>query len=107
MYMNTQSSTVYAGLKQASGAPREAINVKDALLSCHQISYLEAERFDQPCPADDMWSGYRVVQYGFDACSETIWDKSTGQYTSLVPFVVAVDQGNGIKCLARLEVLLP
>ncbi|MBR9703072.1 hypothetical protein GOV10_03490 [Candidatus Woesearchaeota archaeon] len=107
LYINAQSSSVYASLKQASSSPREAGKVKDTLLSCHRLTHLDADLFDEPCAADNMWSGYRVVQYGLDGCPETIWDKSTGQHNSLIPYVVAVDQGNGLKCLARLEVLLP
>lgn len=107
IYINAQSSSVYAYLKQASSTPREAGKVKDMLLSCHSLTHLDADLFDEPCAADSMWAGYRVVQYGLDGCPETIWDKSTGQYNSLIPYVISVDQGNGLKCLARLEVLLP
>jgi len=81
LYANTASATVYAQLKRTTQGPAQAVLVKDALYSCHEIDYLVETRFDSPCKADAMLRGYKVTQLALNGCEEKEWDKSRGQYS--------------------------
>ena len=104
--LETQSTMLYALLRKNAALPKEASLLKEELLACHHLDYLEEEKFDAPCRADGLLRGYRVVQLSLNSCEERVWDRSRGQYSSTIPFIVAVaQQGGGRRCLARLEVL--
>lgn len=106
MFMNVSSSTLYAQLKQGSRSQTEAIKVKDVVLSCHRLEYLDEALMDRPCRAKEMLKGYRVEQLTLNDCDPKTWDFAKGEYSSAVPFVLNVAQADsGKKCLAKLYVL--
>lgn len=83
--------------------------LKDALLSCHRLEYLDSVLFSEPCSADSMHRGYRVTQLELNGCQTQTWEKgehALGEYDQAIPFIVTVQQPSGLRCLARLEVYI-
>lgn len=107
LLIDNQTSSVYASIKQRSVTLDRSESVLETLLLCHRNTYLDASLFGEPCAADTMGRGYRVTQHQIGNCASHSWDVSTGEYSSSVPYVVALLQTDGTKCLATVEVLLP
>lgn len=108
MQLSTHSTALYGAVREAMGGPVDAVGVKDALLRCHRIQYLDEERLDTPCAADGLFRGYRLTQLPLNGCEERTWDRSRGDYSQAVPFILAMERRDDVwKCLVRLEVLLP
>jgi len=107
MYMNVSSSTLYAQLKRGTQSQTEAVKVKDVLLACHRLDYLDESMMDAPCRAKGMLRGYTIQQLPLNGCEPKLWSYASGEYTVSVPFVIDVAQtDSGKKCLARLNVLM-
>lgn len=99
------SSELYAKVRQTMKGANSAGIVKDELLSCHRLTYLDAELFSAPCRANALLQGYSVRQLPLNGCPELVWDFTSGEPAQKVPFVVAIEQENSTrKCLAILEV---
>ena len=108
LYLNARSAVVFGGVARTSAAPRSAAEVKDAVLSCHRLEYLDETLMNAPCYAKDAYGGYRVRQLALNGCTQKVWDfrRSIGD-ASTIPFIVAVEQQGGKRCLAALEVFVP
>jgi uncharacterized membrane protein len=107
MYLNVSSSALYAKLKQGSSSQTDAVSLKDELLACHRLDYLDETLMDAPCRAKTMLQGYTITQLPLNGCQAKTWKYAKSDAATSVPFVVDVAQaGSGKKCLARLNVLL-
>jgi hypothetical protein len=109
LYINISSGILYDKVSRSASAPRSAIEVKDAVLACHKVEYLDERLMDAPCRAKALLGGYRIRQYTANGCNATVWNytKLLPEENQLVPFVVTVEQLGGKRCLAALEVVVP
>lgn len=112
LFMNTSSSLLYGKLKQASAGPRDAQVVKDALLTCHNVDYLKESVLDAQvagttsCAAQEMLGGFRVERLALNGCAAKEWSLARGDHAQAVPFIIAIEDPGGRRCIGRLEILL-
>jgi hypothetical protein len=105
LYLNASSATLFGKLQESSAGPREAAIVKDALLACHRLEYVDERLLSDPCPADTMLRGYRITQHELNGCEAKSWERGQHDtYDQVTPFIITVEQVSGQRCLARLEV---
>lgn len=103
--LNAGSAMLYGALRKQASGPRDALAVKDALLSCHRIDYLVASELSlTTCRADAMLGGYTVTRLPLNGCTPTVWDHRHGTTDTLIPFIVTVEDEGGKRCLSRLDV---
>jgi hypothetical protein len=108
LFLDNQTSGLYAAIKGRTSGFDESENIREVLLACHGVTFLDAAKMDQPCPAKEMGRGFTVIQLPVNGCPERHWSYLQGSYSEKIPFVVTILQEDGAKkCLARLEVLLP
>lgn len=99
------SSIIYAAVKKSTQGPSDAGELKDVLLACHRLDYLDAELMGADCKAKAMLQGFKVTQHALNGCEARSWDFTRGDYAQSVPFTVTVEQENSSRrCLALLEV---
>jgi hypothetical protein len=104
LYVNTSSSLLYGKLKKSTSSTHDAVLLKDALLACHRIDYLDVSLLDEQCEAKQMLHGFDLVQLPLNGCQEHQWNYSRSEYTQTIPFVVTMQQLSGQRCIARLLV---
>ena len=98
---------LYGTLRKQLSGPRDALAVKDALLSCHRIDYLLASELNETtCRADAMLGGYMVTRLSLNGCEPTVWDHRRGTTDTLIPFIVTVEDDGGKRCLSRLDIAI-
>ena len=105
--VSRRSTMLHAQIRLASQAYDDAMNVHQALFTCHGGVALKLDEMYSPCPAKSMGRGFIVTRLNNDRCPELSWDFSTGQYSQTIPFIINIRQSDGTMCLGKLEVLMP